>query len=201
MTDNTGLSSNMANQSVTVNNVAPTVNFIAPLVASANEGDTKTFTVTVSDPGLDTFIVLAGFPDCGTGGILIGSFVPTSSGGTFQCRFPDGPSTATDPTVRMRVKDSTTPTATPRRSQSMSPTSIRRCPTRLHLQPVHRNRLRPDRLLGSWLARYAHGCLQLGGLWTEPGHPLRSTVRGRDGTVHLDRTFGPGCITGAVTSQ
>ena len=106
VTDNTSLSSNVATQPVTVNNVAPTLNFIAPLVASANEGDTKTFSVSVSDPGLDAFVALAGFPDCGTGGILIGSFVPTSSGGTFQCRFPDGPSTATDPTVRMRVEDS-----------------------------------------------------------------------------------------------
>ena len=88
---------------VTIANVAPTVTFVAPLTTSATEGQSKTFTFSVSDPGLDAFANLTGFPDCGSGNLLVtGSYMPTSSGGTFQCTFADGPSTST---VRMRVKD------------------------------------------------------------------------------------------------
>jgi hypothetical protein len=95
--------SNEATRAVTVNNVAPTVSFTAG-DQTVDEGQTRTYTFSVSDPGQDTFTALAGFPDCGTGGSLVGgSYSPSASGGSFQCSFPDGPAS---PTVRMQVEDS-----------------------------------------------------------------------------------------------
>jgi len=80
--------------SVTVSNVAPTVTFTnAP--ASANEGETKHYTYTVSDPGQDTYTVVT---SCGVGGTKSND-VP----GSFDCTFPDGPAT---PTVSAQATDS-----------------------------------------------------------------------------------------------
>ena len=83
-------------------NTAPTVSFTSP-PSTANEGDTKTFNFTVSDPDSgDTFSV-AGDPDCGTGGSYVAaSLTTTASGGSFQCLFADGPA---NPTVSIQVKD------------------------------------------------------------------------------------------------
>jgi hypothetical protein len=54
--------------SLTVNNVAPTVLFTtAP--SSANEGDTKTYTYTVTDPGNDPNPTI--IESCGTNGTRI----------------------------------------------------------------------------------------------------------------------------------
>jgi hypothetical protein len=91
---------------VTVSNVAPTVNLTGS--ATANEGETKNYTYTVSDPGDDTFTVNAGYPDCDAGvtdnGTLVtGSVTASALGGSFQCRFPDGPATAN---VKIKVTDS-----------------------------------------------------------------------------------------------
>jgi hypothetical protein len=92
---------------VTVNNVAPQVAFTnAP--ASASEGDTKTYQFTVNDPGDDTYSAPSGYLTCGSGASLVsGSFsVGGNSGsknGSFQCDFPDGPSS---PTVSIRFTDS-----------------------------------------------------------------------------------------------
>lgn len=103
--DDDNAASNQATQQVTVNNVAPIVNVTGP--ATADEGQTKTYNFTVTDPGQDTWSAAAGFPDCddpGSAGQLVaGSYsAPTQAGGSFQCFFPDGPATAN---VRMRVTD------------------------------------------------------------------------------------------------
>jgi large repetitive protein len=100
--DSDGASSNTSTVAVTVANVAPTVALTG--ANSADEGQTKTYSFTVTDPGADTFSVAAGFPDCGTGGSLfVGSLAVDTSGGSLQCEFPDGPAS---PDVSIRVADS-----------------------------------------------------------------------------------------------
>ena len=97
-----------ATVSVTVNpvNDAPTVAFTGGptrVDESGTEGRAYAFMVSDPDSG-DTFMGKSGFPDCGTGGVLVeGSLATTSSGGSFGCRFPDGPAS---PTVRIQVADS-----------------------------------------------------------------------------------------------
>jgi hypothetical protein len=81
-TNNTGSDS----IAVTVNNVAPKVNLTGP--TTANEGDTKTYTFTITDPGADTFNFPTGYPTCGAHGNLVGT--PATGDGQFQCTFPDG---------------------------------------------------------------------------------------------------------------
>jgi hypothetical protein len=89
-------------QSVTVNNVAPTVTLDGP--PNVDEGSTQTYTFSVVDPGADTFSVSTGYPQCGTGGNYVaGSLTTNSGGGSFQCSFPDGPATTE---LRIRVADS-----------------------------------------------------------------------------------------------
>ena len=46
--------------------------------ATADEGDTKTYSFTVTDPGADTFTVDSGFPDCDAGATNNGSYVAGS---------------------------------------------------------------------------------------------------------------------------
>src|SRR5207244_2676025 len=94
-TDSDGDAGNSASQTVTVNNVAPSVSYTSS-PATANEGQTKTYNFSVSDPGNDTYAVSAGKPDCGSGGSLVGGSysIAGNSGaqtGSFQCSFPDGP--------------------------------------------------------------------------------------------------------------
>jgi putative hemolysin len=92
--------SNTATQTVAVANVAPTVAFTsAP--ASANEGESKTYSFSVTDPGVDTFTVLS--VSCGSGGSQVGTTTTTLGGGSFVCSFPDGPA---GPIVSVQVKDS-----------------------------------------------------------------------------------------------
>jgi hypothetical protein len=105
-TDSDNAAGNLATQAVTVDNVAPSVTLSGP--ATANEGDTKTYNFTVADPGQDSFAADAGFPDCDAGATNNGTFVAgslslTPTGGSFQCSFADGPSTAN---VKMGVRDS-----------------------------------------------------------------------------------------------
>jgi hypothetical protein len=66
---------------------------------------TFTFTVTDADPG-DTFTISTGYPSCGTSPnteLVSGSVTTTASGGSFQCKFKEGPDSQT---VRIKVKDS-----------------------------------------------------------------------------------------------
>jgi PKD domain len=105
-TDSDGATGNLATQSVTVNNVAPTVNLTG--ATNVDEGSTHTYTFTVTDPGQDTFTVDSGFPDCDAGatnnGTLVGGTLSVNAGGgSFDCTFPDGPSTAN---VKIKVTDS-----------------------------------------------------------------------------------------------
>jgi hypothetical protein len=86
--------------------VAPTVRLTG--ASSVDEGSTHTYAFTVSDPGQDTFTASGGTPDCDAGAtdngtVVAGSYTPGASGGTFQCTFPDGPTTAN---VKMQVVDS-----------------------------------------------------------------------------------------------
>ena len=89
--------------SVHVNNVAPTAHLTG--ADEVDEGTTHTYTFTVTDPGVDTFTVnTPDYPDCGTGGSYVGgSLAINAGGGSFDCTFPDGP-TSTD--VKIRVTDS-----------------------------------------------------------------------------------------------
>ena len=102
-TDSDSDTGNTDTQSVSVANVAPTAHLSGP--GNVDEGSTHTYTFTVTDPGLDTFAVnTPAFPDCGTGGNYVaGSLTTNLGGGSFDCTFPDGPTT-TD--VKIRVTDS-----------------------------------------------------------------------------------------------
>ena len=102
-TDDDGDTGNTDTQTVSVNNVAPTAHLSGD--DEVFEGTTHTYTFTVTDPGTDTFTVnTPDYPDCGTGGDYVGgSLSTTAGGGSFQCTFPDGPTT-TD--VKIRVTDS-----------------------------------------------------------------------------------------------
>jgi hypothetical protein len=72
---------------VTVNNVAPTVHLSG--ATSADEGQTKTYTYTVSDPGTDPNPTIS--EECGT----YGSYANTLAANSFDCTFPDGPASST----------------------------------------------------------------------------------------------------------
>jgi PKD domain len=92
-------------------NTAPSVAFSSP-PTSANEGDLVTFNFAITDSSTDTHSFVSGFPDCGTGNVLVtspASDAPsidnTNHTGTFKCRFPDGLVPAVDSTVRVRVQD------------------------------------------------------------------------------------------------
>ena len=75
--------------------------------ATADEGDTKTYSFTVTDPGADTFTVDAAIPIATparpTTALVAGSITVTAAGGSFECFFADGPATAS---VKMKVTDS-----------------------------------------------------------------------------------------------
>jgi len=80
--------------SVTVANVAPEVTLFGP--TTADEGDTESYSYTVSDPGDEIF---SRIESCGTGGTLSNSSFNSATGaGSFDCTFPDGP-TSTDVSV------------------------------------------------------------------------------------------------------
>ena len=70
-------------QTVTVNNVAPTVMLIGDSLA--NEGLTKTYTYTVNDPGNDPNPTIT--ESCGAGAV----YIDTAASNSFDCTFPDGP--------------------------------------------------------------------------------------------------------------
>jgi hypothetical protein len=80
---------------VSVDNVAPTLALDPANPTAVDEGQTRTYRYTVSDPGDDTIGPIV--TSCGPGGEGAGA-----SAGSFSCRFPDGPAdtvvsaTATD---------------------------------------------------------------------------------------------------------
>jgi hypothetical protein len=88
-------------------NTAPSVAFDSGTPASANEGDTKTFTFTITDPDANTWSFASGYPKCDAlGSLVAGSDSITGKSGTFQCSFPDG-YTGASATVAVKVSDST----------------------------------------------------------------------------------------------
>ena len=81
--------SNTATQTVTINNVKPSIELTGS--ATANEGDTNTYSYTVTDPGQDTHTIATA---CGLNGAkVIGSdtYNAGTGVGSFQCFFADGP--------------------------------------------------------------------------------------------------------------
>ena len=86
VTDKNG-ASGQATFSVSVANVKPTVT-ITGGATTANEGDTNTYTYTVTDPGDDTITVVE---SCGANGNRTDTAAPNS----FDCTFPDGPASST----------------------------------------------------------------------------------------------------------
>jgi hypothetical protein len=88
--DGTGLSSTVAHQPVTVNNVAPTVTFSAANDTSVDEGSTHTYEFSIFDPGDDGITgVTVG---CG-GAEAAANITFDDDSGSFDCTFPDGPAT------------------------------------------------------------------------------------------------------------
>ncbi len=57
--------------------------------ATADEGDTKTYDYTVTDPGTDTYTKSI---SCGAEGDFVAG---SDDGSSFQCSFPDGPASST----------------------------------------------------------------------------------------------------------
>ncbi len=101
VSDSDGANSNTATQTVTINNVAPTVTLSAGNDLTANEGTQHTYSFSVTDPGADTFSVVA--VSCGANGGQVGSTTTTAFGGSFDCSFPDGPASSI---VSVQVQDS-----------------------------------------------------------------------------------------------
>ena len=86
---------------VTAVNDAPVIAFTSG-DTTANEGQTKTYTFSVTDPDSVSFTYDASYPTCGTGGTVSGTPTIGSSSGSFDCSFPDGP---TSSTVAVRIRD------------------------------------------------------------------------------------------------
>ncbi|MEK6275737.1 MAG: hypothetical protein AABM30_10405, partial [Actinomycetota bacterium] len=79
---------NLAMQSISVQNVDPTVVLSGP--ANVNESQTlHTYSFDTSDPGTDSFT--HGTPSCGASGVLVGpvTFSAATGDGSFDCRFAD----------------------------------------------------------------------------------------------------------------
>src|SRR6266536_562251 len=74
---------------VDVNNVAPTVTLLGP--ATGNEGDTKSYTYSWTDPGTaDTFPALGNSVECGLNGTPSAVvFTPAGKSGSFDCTWSD----------------------------------------------------------------------------------------------------------------
>ena len=104
ITDEDGTFVDQANPlAITVDNVAPTVSLFGP--TSANSGETKHYTFTTSDPGVDTFLTIVGYPDGGLYGTVSNfTFNPLNGSGGFDITFsgPPGPSVTT---ISMRDTD------------------------------------------------------------------------------------------------
>ena len=72
---------------LSVANLKPSVTLSG--AATADEGDTKSYSYTVSDPGADTYSKSI---SCGANGELV---TGSDDGSSFECSFPDGPATTT----------------------------------------------------------------------------------------------------------
>jgi hypothetical protein len=90
----------------TVTNVTPSVAFTSP-PNSATEGDTKTFSFSITDSDADTWSYAGGYPNCGDYGSVSGTPTIVGKTGSFSCVFPDGlvPATDSTSTVSVQVSD------------------------------------------------------------------------------------------------
>jgi PKD domain len=86
-------------------NVAPVIAWTAN-PSSVDEGQTKTYSFSISDSDSSSWTFASGYPACGTGGSISGtpSINDAAMTGTFDCFFPDGHA---NPTVRVKVSDGT----------------------------------------------------------------------------------------------
>ena len=92
---------------VSVANFDPIVELVGPSAAPESSVIAYTYNFTVTDTGIgETYSIAGSYPDCGTGGTPTGTptINPSNGIGSFQCIFPDGPST---PFVRISVSDGT----------------------------------------------------------------------------------------------
>src|SRR6185503_19349393 len=111
---------------VTVANVAPTTSGLTGDATANESGVTEhTYTYNLFDPGTDT---ITAHPSCGTGGTLVaGSDSNTNTGGTFKCKFLDGPAS---PTVSVYGTDEDSPgNGNPGNTQSIPVTVANVAPT------------------------------------------------------------------------
>ena len=69
--DSDGADSNTATQTVTINNVAPTVTLRLAMTCRSMRARHSTYSFTSSDPGADTFVLDA--TDCGANGSQVGA--------------------------------------------------------------------------------------------------------------------------------
>lgn len=92
----------------------PSLTLVDP-PSTVDEGGTLSFLFTASDPEGDSIAFASGFPDCGSGASLVSSSVG-ASGGTFTCRYPNGPTAAT---ARVQLVDDFG-VASPLRTQQVS---------------------------------------------------------------------------------
>jgi hypothetical protein len=89
-------------------NTAPQVAWTAN-PASANEGDVKTYALSITDPDANTWSFAGGYPSCGSLGTVVAnsaSVDQTAKTATFQCSFPDGYASASS-TVAAEISDGT----------------------------------------------------------------------------------------------
>ena len=88
---------------VTAVNDPPVIAFTAGDIG-VNEGETKTYTFSITDSDTITFTYESLYPKCGAGGSIVGAPTIGSSSGSFQCSFPDGPAS---PVVAVKIRDAT----------------------------------------------------------------------------------------------
>jgi hypothetical protein len=92
-----------------LSNTAPSVAFDTGQPTTADEGDTKTFSFTITDPDAgDSHSFVSGYPDCGQSNGVQNTLVTasiTGLTGTFECKFEDGADPAQVSTVSVRVTD------------------------------------------------------------------------------------------------
>ena len=97
------LVSNEATLTITVSavNDNPVVTLSASNDLTVSEGTQHTYAFSVSDVDSNSFTVVA--VSCGANGSQVGATSTTASGGSFDCRFPDGPASSA---VSVQVTDS-----------------------------------------------------------------------------------------------
>ena len=103
--DSDGALSNIASQTVEIANVAPHISLTGP--DTADEGESKTYAILVTDPGDDTHTITR---SCGAHGVEVSfTYDQLTHIGSLVCNFPDGPTT-TEVTATVKDSDDATDT-------------------------------------------------------------------------------------------